>query len=223
MNSLTDALTYGDHFAWTQTSNNTLFTSSEYGKEFDDQAKGRMIFGASLLNPFLQEFRQHIAGRSLEVGPFKNPLLHPDKFHAEELTYIDADDNVVDYLNTMFSAHEHVKAINLNLNQIETVPHGLQASNYTAIVISQVLNYLDLYKTIRLITELARHDAHLFINNVVDYGIPELFSPKRPKDDVEIIQALSQFGWRTVKHQSIPPHFAEQKNPRTIIVARREA
>ena len=69
--------------------------------------------------------------------------------------------------------------------------------------------------------EFIKKDGLLFINNVVDYGLPTFFSEKKPKSREETIKILKETGYTVIEKQIIDsPDKKHQKNKRLIIVAK---
>src|SRR3989344_3343435 len=74
--------------------------TNPFGKEFDREARHRMVLGSQLLLPLMQ--RWDIGSRALEVGPFFNPLLTPTRFPSIGITFMENDPHVVQYLRECY-------------------------------------------------------------------------------------------------------------------------
>ena len=197
------------------------FSSSEHGREFNDHAKARMIYGCAQLMPLIQEFEAFLDGHGLEVGPFKNPLLDPRMYPLKSLNFVDGDLGAIRYLRERFTSHRKVKTIHVNLNDPFLMVRDRLPKNQNVIIASQVLNYVSLNDFSRHLTNSAAPRCLLFLNNVIDYGIPDLFAQGRPEKDGEIEAAFQSLGWKILRRRSLPPDFSEQPNPRLLLVLQR--
>ena len=206
------------------------FSTLEYGKEFDDAAKGRMISGCRMLAPWLDETLS-VAGRTcIEFGPFRNPLLEPKRMPGASITYVDGDAQVIAELREMHRSNPSIKTFCADLNSPIPLSVRLLASEhqgpavplkFDVLVASQIINYIDYGKFLEEITKLASRDAFLFLNNVIDYGIPELFSKHRPKSDCEVIATLKRLGWTIERQVSVPSQFVQKEQPRLLVMAKK--
>jgi hypothetical protein len=182
-----------------------------HGDEFDLAARLRMVEGGRLTLPTLTRYASTLGASVLEIGPFFNPLLVPLAVDPRSLlerdacvTYWENDPHAAAWLRQTLGA----KVVDLDLHS----PGG-----YTSVVASQVLNYVDHRKFLRLAAKLLSKGGLLFINNVVDYGLPELFSPDRPRSDEELSRALVASGFACLeKEQLESPRPGE--HPRTLWV-----
>lgn len=198
------------------------FTSVDYGSHFDSAAKDRMISGCNLLKEWLTDYRSEFRGNCIEFGPFTNPLMTPDEFPLARITYVDADAGVIEKLKYRFKNHSKIRYIQTNLDQEPQLAVKLaleKGAKYNSIIASQILNYLDFRDFFYKMHSIASPGARAYINNVCDYGIPELFSPRRPENDSQIIEALIQAGWKISKTQTIPSPFIQQANSRLLVMA----
>jgi hypothetical protein len=205
------------------------FSGFSYGEHFDDSAKARMISGCRLLQPWLDELARRIAGDCAEFGPFLNPLLEPGRFPGSRITYVDADSGVISRLQERYRANARALCIDLNAparlpEQLAAgEPLGRAAPRFNALVVSQILNYIDHERFFGELSGLATDGALLFVNNVIDYGIPELFHARRPRSDREIIVTLGRLGWSVRRVARVPSPFAQQPYPRLLVIAEKTA
>lgn len=195
------------------------FTSSSYGKDFDSDAKARMAMGSMLILPLLHVYSEIIKGFCLEVGPHLNPLLNTSLFNIDQLTFVDPDEGIVDHLSEIFRDDNRVRTV---LSKIDdsALPDVL-GHLVDVTVVSQALNYADLLVALDTITEFTKPNGYLFINNVIDYGIPSLFSANRPQSDNEILAILQQLGWTIEEAIKLPSCLKQQLHPRLILVAKK--
>lgn len=95
---------------------------------------------------------------------------------------------------------------------------------FGAIVISQVLNYVDYKKMVSVARELLAEGGLLFVNNVVGNGIPELFSQKRPKSLEETVRGVARAGFEIIEKAVEKTKNPEcpQEDRRLLLVARKK-
>ncbi len=66
-------------------------------------------------------------------------------------------------------------------------------------------------------------DALLFINNVVDYGLEDLYSKQRPRSIQETIESVEKVGFEVLDKKEIETTDKKfQKNNRLILVAKQK-
>lgn len=180
--------------------------SSSFNGEFDEAARERMIKGGRLLLKYLEEYRLRLGDYLLEIGPFYNPLLSREALEPHQrLAYWENDLHALKWLkethlcNQVFPVPCDIKDIGKIEFQFSSCPIFVEANNlkvysgkFDSIVLSQVFNYINYKEFIVQIRRFINPGGLLFINNVVDYGIPEFFSPERPKSRDEMIQTLEK-------------------------------
>jgi hypothetical protein len=148
-----------------------------FGEHFEESEQERMMAGCRTIAPWIQAYAQEINGHCIEFGPFLNPLLEPNEFTNTDITFLDADSKIIGELGVKYRNYPRVKTICFDLNCGQPLP----LQKFRAAVVSQVLNYIDSNQFLRALTQLAEPNSLLFINNVLELGIPELFSERRPK------------------------------------------
>jgi hypothetical protein len=206
------------------------FTS--YGCEFDRAARIRMIDGGKLLLDYLRLYREKL-GTILEVGPFFNPLTAHLNIKEEQVVFWENDPHAFKWINTKFLNYKNVIPICCDVNKIchsysleEALPaylsSHLKLSDYAfnSIVASQILNYIDYEKFFNLAYKITKPSGLLFINNVVNYGIPNFFISKRPKSIDETLEALEKSGFLIIMSAILPPPKQGEDN-RLIAVAQK--
>ena len=108
--------------------------------------------------------------------------------------------------------------------KLETQKYFPETKNkivFDSAVISHVMNYIDYKLLLFVLTEFVRNDGLVFINNVVDYGLPEFFSDSRPKGIPEMIKSVKEFGYSVVERRTFETtNKAVQKNKRLILIIR---
>ncbi len=172
-----------------------------FNGEFDDAAKIRMILGGRLLLAQINYYLKPVPGNVLELGPFTNPLVTTLKFPEHKITYVDNDSEVLNYL-----AGEHLSAgfINCNLDNLDLI-EGENTYDYA--IASQIFNYIDYRKLLREIRRLLKPRGRLFVNNVVDYGIPDFFARRgvRPSSIDETLSEIESADFRIIDFLKYPP------------------
>lgn len=182
-----------------------------HGKYFDASARVRMIRGSRQLLPLIYKYKDYFRGDVLEVGPFFVPLIIKRDLRRH-VTYIENDMYAVAYLeNKGFE----VKDINLNTSDLSKIK-----KRFGVLIISQVLNYVDYEKVLRNLKKLLKKGSYVFINEVIDYGIPKLFSEKRARKDSAILDALRCNGLHIVEVKKIKVYSNQTKNKRLLVAAK---
>ncbi|MGE0616600.1 MAG: hypothetical protein AB7P04_13275 [Bacteriovoracia bacterium] len=191
---------------------------------FDAAAQVRMAEGGASLYPLIEKYDAQMRGPCVEFGPYLNPILAPTRFPAAEITFVDGDGTALRVLQDRFAvALPPVRFVQFDLSGptaqlLERLP-----KRFNAVVVSQVLNYLDFHRFLTTLHHVSNTNAYLFINNVIDFGIPERFSSNRPRDDREILATLPRFGWEIVEYQLVPSTSDRHQSPRLLLVAKRIA
>ena len=93
---------------------------------------------------------------------------------------------------------------------------------FNAIIISQVLNYVDFRVFLTAVYDSTQYGGFVFINNVVDYGITPLFSENRPMNNAELQEFVTQMGFQIIEKTEIAPFFAQEKQPRLILILQKK-
>jgi len=70
-----------------------------YGEDFDFAARQRMIKGSEELKSSLKKYEKNLGKVILEVGPFFNPLILPEKGSSVKVFYWENDPHVVKWIN----------------------------------------------------------------------------------------------------------------------------
>lgn len=184
-----------------------------YGKEFDLAARERMFLCSQLLLPLI---KKHEVGEfPLEVGPFFNPLLTPELFSSSYITFMDNDAYVIKYLKQKYP---ETTVIYQDLNK--SLPKNLPS--YSSIVVSHLLNYIDYRFFLQQVPSLLSENGKFFLNNSPNYGLSAFFSPLRPKNNEETLDAIIGVGLEIIEYQLIPsPDKSYQPNERLLLIARK--
>jgi len=62
----------------------------------------------------------------------------------------------------------------------------------------------------------------IFINNTANYGVPQLFSEKRPKNNIKLINFLEENSFNIVELKKLTFIHKNKKYERLLIVAKKE-
>ncbi len=187
-----------------------------------------MIKGNLQLQPFLEAYQDQIGQTILEVGPFFNPIIQPHDYPGSQICYWENDPHVLQYLAGQFG-QDKVHFIKHDINQTLTdgcfeqlelfSQNKIEAIN--SVVVSQVFNYIDYEGFIEVVRKKLDRKGLLFLNNVIDYGLPMFFSDKRPKSIEETIITLENKGFEVLYQRILQTENLEfQKNDRLLLVAR---
>lgn len=201
---------------------------NQFGDEFDEAARIRMIIGGKRLIPFIAKYSDRLGNAFFEIGPFFNPLtvgkelqnvISTDRF----IVFLENDPFAVSWLKSTFQANVIVLDMNapdfrneLSLCLLEEA--GRPASLFDTVIISQVLNYIDFRLLFESVYTLLKPGGLLFINNVINYGIPPLFSPRRPLGNDEVIQGALEKGFTLIEKAIVPNYFKKEMHERLILV-----
>jgi len=207
--------------------------NNPHGKDFDIDARKRMVYGSEILLPFIYKYKNKLGDFILEVGPFFNPLTSIKNFPEKNICYWENDLYVLHWLLKYNKFDPKIKSIYCNLNEIEgdsfmelkheTYNYFNDLNNtsklFNSVMISQVLNYVDYKLFLIILKNFIKKDSILFINNVIDYGLPKFFSSKRPKNNKEIINTIKEIEYEVIEHEIIKSPFPKsQPNDRLILV-----
>lgn len=204
-----------------------------HGEDFDLPGRKRMVLGSIMLLPLLRKYKREMGRVILEVGPFFNPLVTPKEFPHATIFYWENDHHVFRYLKNRYP--EKTCPIFCDLNKIEgnsllqlkldtqqcCKRENLKKIAFDSVVISHVFNYIDYKMFLLVVKEFLKKDGLIFINNVVNYGLPAFFSERRPTSIGNTIRAVKETGY-TILHKKIceSSDAMHQKNKRLLIVAR---
>ena len=187
-------------------------SANPYESDFDEKARERMVKGGEELLPLLEKHSHKIGQRLLEAGPFFNPLVTPERFPNKAIVYLDNDLHTVLWLKEK----KQGTVVYCDLNSISEFS---APEKFDTLVASQILNYIDYKKFLYESGGFLNPGGLLFINNVVDYGIPALFSRKRPLSIEETISQVEVSGYQIVeKKVLVSPDPDSQENPRLLLV-----
>ncbi|MBI2426530.1 MAG: hypothetical protein HYV34_01660 [Candidatus Kerfeldbacteria bacterium] len=207
--------------------------SNPHGEDFDIAARKRMVLGSIMLLPYLRRYKKEMGKVILEVGPFFNPLVTPLEFPEVIIFYWENDHHVLRYLKNRYQ--EQVYPIFCDLNKIEgdslmrlkletqryCQREHLKKIAFDSVVISHVFNYIDYKLFLLVMKEFLKKDGLLFINNVVDYGLPAFFSERRPTAVSETLKAVKGSGYKILHKKMFDSSDSKhQKNRRLVVVAR---
>ena len=188
-----------------------------HGKEFDLDARMRMVQGSRLLLPLLEKYQTRMGGAVLEAGPFFEPLVIPNS--GRTVIYVDNDPHVVEYLMTKYPDAESIYG---DFNQDEERLSKEIAKgniNLDAVVASQLLNYVDYRHFFDFVKRVLGSEGLLFVNHSTDYGLPAYFSAKRPKSNEEVLKELRKKGFIILEQEEIQSTNREvQPNSRLLVV-----
>ncbi len=189
--------------------------NSPYGKEFDQEARHRMILGSQLLLPLMHKW--DVGTRALEVGPFFNPLLTPSQFPSTDITFMENDPHVLRYLR------ESYPQTMVLAQDLDTLSSPLLGS-YTAVVASHLLNYIDYKNFLKKVPYLLAESGYFFLNNSPHYGLSPFFSAQRPLTNEETIDAILAVGLEIKEYALLPtPDSKYQPQERLLLVAQKNS
>jgi len=207
--------------------------ANPFGENFDLAARKRMIKGSRILLPLIKKHSKKIGNPVLEVGPFFRPLVTPKLFPEKKIFYWENDRYVIEYLKKKYK-EKHIFPIYCDLNKLEGASllklkvqtliemkmKGIKSEKFDSVVVSHVFNYIDYKLFLFIIKDFMKPKGLIFLNNVVDYGLPHYFSDKRPKSIPEILKSLKEAGFEIIEKRILDSPFPKhQKNKRLVLVA----
>lgn len=156
-----------------------------YDKEFDIAARKRMLEGSQDLLPYIKKYSANLGHIILEIGPFFNPLTVDELFRDKLIFYWDNDKSVIDWLKNQ-NIGKQIYPIQCDLNYLnEPLLFAKTKQNFTnfkynrisfeSVIASQIFNYINYRKLLAILITTMKPGSLLFINNVVDYGLPAFF------------------------------------------------
>ena len=204
-----------------------------FNGEFDEAARERMINGGKCLLKYIHSYKEKLGNYILEIGPFFNPLVTGDLLEPNQrLTYWENDLYALSMLkekhlsNQIFPVVCDINEIGKVEFQFSSYPVFVESQHlkvysgrHDSIVMSQFFNYIDYKEFISQIRRFLNPGGLVFINNVVDYGIPEFFSAERPKSIEDTIQILKANDFEILEKDVLPPPRPNDDN-RLLLVAK---
>lgn len=142
----------------------------------------------------------------LEVGPFYNSILRPDS--GDRTVYWEMDIDAIEKLANKATSQTEFVHVDLN-RAIESRSEFVEfnrnlirgQSGFGAVVISQVLNYVDYKGALVLVSSLQESGGLLFIVNAVKHGDSAYFHPRRPRSIEDIPSALTGLGYEILERK----------------------
>jgi hypothetical protein len=201
-------------------------TINEHGDEFDALARDRMVRGGLKLSHYVRKYLPIIDTSILEVGPFFNPITKniESSIRDKSVVYWENDPHAIRWLNEQsFLFDSKVEMYDLGREK-ESECQMLASNKFDAVIASQVFNYIDYSFFLRLAAKLLPCQGLIFINNVVDYGLPKLFSESRPKSIEETLRLVEISGFELVEFEIQPTEQPRaQRCDRLVLVGRKVA
>jgi hypothetical protein len=196
--------------------------NNEYGNDFDQSARERMVKGGIQLNRHINKYIYDIGNCILEVGPFFNPITKSigESIASKSVTYWENDPFAIQWLNHQ-NFPFNFKVQRQDINHLDVISASL-FGKFDAVIASQLFNYIDYEAFLHIISRIVCQDGLLFINNVVDYGLPSLFHQKRPQSIDKTIISIKSIGFEIISYEVVPTEHREfQKYDRLLLVAKK--
>lgn len=203
-----------------------------FGDEFDEAARIRMIIGGKRMIPFVIKYQHRLSANILEIGPFFNPLSISRELcqvipKDSNVFYIENDPFAIAWLRSTFAAGVFDLDMNASgfgeaFQESMFKETGSRQVSLGAVIISQVLNYVDFRHLFGLVYSWLIPGGLLFVNNVTNYGIPPLFSDKRPQSNEELLEGSLGKGFSLVEKAIMPRYFRKEVNDRIILVLEKQ-
>lgn len=193
---------------------------NEHGAHFDLAARERMVEGSEALlhYPFIEKYLDEMGSVLLEVGPFFNPIAVRERFPDKNFFYWENDDSVLEWLNQRSGDGYYPVRCQLNglggkgslglrratKGQFKALERKLGRKIphlFDCVIASHVFNYIDYRQFLIFVREFMGEGSILFVNNVVDYGLPMFFSSERPRTIEETIATLEELGFQIIEKE----------------------
>jgi hypothetical protein len=197
---------------------------NEHGNEFDAPARERMVIGGLELIKYIYKYLLDTDTSILEVGPFFNPLTKEvASINGKFVTYWENDIHAIQWLESQeFSFDFNVEKYDLNNIGLDKNDR-IFTKKFDAVIVSQVFNYIDYVYFLHFIQDKIHQNGFIFINNVVDYGLPKFFSNQRPKSIEETVYSIKMLGFEVIEYEVIPSKNIEfQRHNRLLLAGRRK-
>ncbi|WP_373543941.1 hypothetical protein [Chamaesiphon sp.] len=196
-------------------------TLNEHGNEFDALARDRMVSGGLELTKYIYKYLLDTDNSILEVGPFFNPITKEvGSINGKFVTYWENDIHAIQWLKSQkflfdFTVEE------CDLNNIDRDKNSKVVNLFNVVIVSQVFNYINYSHFLKLIRDRIHRNGLIFINNVVDYGLPKFFSDERPKSIEETVSLIKMLGFEVIEYEVIPSENIEfQKHDRLLLAGK---
>jgi hypothetical protein len=181
-----------------------------------------MEAGARRLLPYMEK---HGLGKNvLELGPSRHPLVTPETCEGR-IVYVEISDQCLQFLRDKFG--DSVTIVKFDLNRAwESGDNALGrelGESFDSLVMSQVVNYVDVRDLMQACAATTAPNATLFFNNVMNHGAAGLFHSGRPKDMEEFLEVASAAGFDPVEVVTEPAGVADAEKVRDLAVLRRRA
>lgn len=205
-----------------------------FSGEFDQAARIRMINGGRILLDYLIKYKTNFDS-ILEIGPFFNPLMDANFIiEGQQVVFWENDPYAFKWLKERYRNNNSLLPMNCDIRNIfsygflnNSLPHKylenfwMQGHCFNAVIASQVLNYIDYKLFLSYLNRFIAPEGLIFINNVVNYGIPEFFSKDRPTSIGETIETIENLGFDIIDSATLPPPKAGEEN-RFILIGRKK-
>lgn len=189
-----------------------------------------MEAGAKRLLPMIERYRAELGHAILELGPNKHPLITPET-HDGRIVYVEVSEPCIEFLKAKFNDAVTVTVVRFDLNHVfaggrnrlqEAVAAGLkpEEAQFNALILSQILNYIDYRRVLEACAELGAADALLFVNNIMNHGVGSMLHEARPRSLGEFVEAATEFGFEPIETLSEPAGVADATKVRDLAVLR---
>jgi len=180
-----------------------------FGNEFDIEARARMVAGRDLFRLFTSKFC--LGPNILEVGPFFSPTVSVDRLQPNgSVAYLENDRHALVHMRDAYADKSNVVVADGNIESIYLNPLTSEGSRLkglvecsNSILLSQVINYVDYKRLVKAMSDIVNGGTEIFINNVVEYGLPALFHPGRPRSILDTVATLKDCGLEILSYELV--------------------
>lgn len=200
-------------------------SENKFGGEFDIEARVRMVAGRDLFRLFVGKYA--LGDKIVEVGPFFSPTITVDTLGPEQsVVYVENDPHALKNMRSTYASGNQALVSEGSVEMLyekSASPEGMclkhLVQNASAILLSQVINYVDYDRIVLAMSSIVSSGTLVLINNVVDYGLPELFHPNRPRSIADTLSTLEASGAKLLDKEIVcAPRVGDKK--RLLLCAR---
>jgi hypothetical protein len=185
-----------------------------------------MEAGARRLLPLIDKYQAELGAAILELGPNLHPLVTPERYGGR-IVYLELSEPCIAALRERFRDAPSVAIVPFDLedawkdgeNRLRLALAEL-APCFGAIIVSQVLNYIDHREVLRACAEIVAPGALVFVNNVMNHGGDWMFHARRPQSWEELVQDAAALGFHVVEEVSEPAGVRDPTKVRRLGVLR---
>lgn len=169
-----------------------------------------MAAGARRLLPMIEARRTDLGSAVVELGPNLHPLVTSELFGGR-IAYVEVSEPCLEALRERFRDTPSVVVIRFDLEAAWSDGENRLAlalasvgSQFGAIIMSQILNYIDHRAVLGACVDILAPGALVFVNNVMNHGADGMFHARRPQTWEDFTHDAAALGLHMVE-QTVEP------------------